>query len=102
MPPRRLLAAVLAVAAIAAGTTAAAAAGTTAAAAPPGPAVTTNNAISSSFADTFADPAFMAEAEKIGLIVNAPQTGEQLQAVLARAYATPARVVERLQKLNNP
>lgn len=47
--PRRILAAALAVAAVAAGTTAAAAA--------PPPAVTTQNPISSSFADTFADPA---------------------------------------------
>ena len=51
MPPRRFLAAALAVAAVAAGTTAAAAA-------PPAP-VTTLNAISSSFADTFADPSII-------------------------------------------
>ncbi|MFK4083380.1 family 43 glycosylhydrolase [Kribbella sp. NPDC020789] len=51
MPPNRLLAAALAVAAVAAGTTAAAAA--------PPPAVTTTNAISSSFADTFADPSII-------------------------------------------
>ena len=51
MPPRRLLAAVLAVIAVTAGTTAAAAA--------PDPAVTTTNAISSSFADTFADPSII-------------------------------------------
>ncbi|MFI6679719.1 family 43 glycosylhydrolase [Kribbella sp. NPDC050470] len=50
MPPkRRLLAAALAVAAVAAGTSAATAA----------PAPTTTNAISSSFADTFADPAII-------------------------------------------
>ncbi|HEY0473964.1 MAG TPA: family 43 glycosylhydrolase [Kribbella sp.] len=52
MPPRRFLAAALAVAAVAAGTTAAAAA-------PPKPAVTTLNPISSSFADTFADPSII-------------------------------------------
>jgi len=69
---------------------------------PPGVAPARVAMMRKALADTFADPAFMAEAEKIGLIVNAPQTGEQLQAVLARAYATPARVVERLQKLNNP
>ncbi|GAA1564076.1 hypothetical protein GCM10009789_16580 [Kribbella sancticallisti] len=50
MPPRRFLAAALAVATVAAGTTAAAAA-------PPPSPVTTQNPISSSFADTFADPA---------------------------------------------
>ena len=52
--------------------------------------------------DTFRDGAFQAEAEKIGVIVNAPRTGEQLQDVIVKAYATPSRVVERLQKLNNP
>ncbi|GAA1573692.1 hypothetical protein GCM10009742_15790 [Kribbella karoonensis] len=49
MPPRRLLAAVMTVAAIAAGTTAATAA----------PVVTTTNPITSSFADTFADPSII-------------------------------------------
>jgi hypothetical protein len=53
-------------------------------------------------ADTFKDPEFQAEAEKGGLIVNAPKTGQELQQVIAKAYATPSRVVERLQKLNNP
>jgi tripartite-type tricarboxylate transporter receptor subunit TctC len=53
-------------------------------------------------ADTFNDPAFQADAERIGLIVNAPQTGEQLQKVIMDAYQTPARVVERLRALNNP
>jgi tripartite-type tricarboxylate transporter receptor subunit TctC len=52
--------------------------------------------------DTFTDKEFQADAEKIGLIVNAPKTGEELQEVIAKAYATPSRVVERLQKLNNP
>ncbi|MGW7681425.1 family 43 glycosylhydrolase [Kribbella sp. NPDC054772] len=51
MPSKRLLAAVLTVTAVAAGTTAATAA--------PPPAVTTTNAISSSFADTFADPSII-------------------------------------------
>ena len=53
-------------------------------------------------ADTFADVAFHADAEKIGLIVNAQRTGEQLQEVIQTAYAAPPRVIERLRKLNNP
>jgi tripartite-type tricarboxylate transporter receptor subunit TctC len=53
-------------------------------------------------ADTFADPEFLAEGERIGLGVNAPRTGEQLRDVIVRAYQSPARIVERLQKLNNP
>jgi len=51
-------------------------------------------------ADTLADPAFVAEAGKIGLVVNAPQSGEQLQNVIDQAYATPSRVVDRLRALN--
>jgi hypothetical protein len=34
--------------------------------------------------------------------VNAPRTGEQLQDVIMRAYASPTRVVERIRELNNP
>jgi hypothetical protein len=48
-------------------------------------------ALRQALADTFADAQFKAEAEKLGLIVNAPRTGEQLAAVIAQAYATPAR-----------
>jgi tripartite-type tricarboxylate transporter receptor subunit TctC len=59
-------------------------------------------AVRKALADTFADKEFQVDAEKIGLIVNAPQTGEQLQQVIEKAYATPSRVVERLRKLNNP
>jgi tripartite-type tricarboxylate transporter receptor subunit TctC len=59
-------------------------------------------AVRKALADTFADKEFQVDAEKIGLIVNAPQTGEQLQQVIEKAYATPSRVVDRLRKLNNP
>jgi len=69
---------------------------------PPGVAAERVTMMRKALTDTFADMAFKAEAEKIGLIVNAPKTGEQLQDVIVRAYATPSRVVERLHKLNNP
>jgi tripartite-type tricarboxylate transporter receptor subunit TctC len=59
-------------------------------------------AMRKALADTLNDAQFKADAKKIGLIVNAPQTGQQLQDVIARAYASPARVVERIRKLNNP
>jgi hypothetical protein len=52
--------------------------------------------------DTFADPEFLAEADRIGLNVNAPRSGAQLQDVISRAYQSPSRVVERLHQLNNP
>lgn len=69
---------------------------------PPGVPVERVAALRKALADTFADPEFRADAEKIGLIVNAPRTGEQLQDVIARAYQAPSRVIERLQKLNSP
>jgi tripartite-type tricarboxylate transporter receptor subunit TctC len=59
-------------------------------------------ALRKALADTFTDKDFQADANKIGLIVNAPRTGQQLQDVIAKAYATPSRVVDRLRKLNNP
>jgi tripartite-type tricarboxylate transporter receptor subunit TctC len=60
------------------------------------------SAIRNALAGTFADPEFLAEGERMGLAVNAPRTGEQLAEVIARAYRSPPRIVERLQKLNNP
>jgi tripartite-type tricarboxylate transporter receptor subunit TctC len=59
-------------------------------------------AIRSALAETFVDPDFLAEGERMGLAVNAPRTGAQLQDVIARAYQSPPRIIERLQKLNNP
>ena len=67
---------------------------------PPGVPEDRVTAMRKALADTLADPAFVAEAEKLGLVVNAPQTGEQLQHVIDQAYATPSRVVERLRTLN--
>ena len=69
---------------------------------PPGVPADRVAAMRKALADTFNDAQFKADAEKIGLIVNAPQTGEQLQKVIADAYQTPPRVVERLRALNNP
>jgi tripartite-type tricarboxylate transporter receptor subunit TctC len=60
------------------------------------------DAMRKALGDTFNDPQFKADAEKIGLIVNAPRTGQQLQKVIADAYASPPRVVERIRELNNP
>jgi tripartite-type tricarboxylate transporter receptor subunit TctC len=69
---------------------------------PPGVPADRVAAMRKALADTFTDREFQAEAEKAGLIVNAPKTGQELQQVIEKAYATPSRVVERLQKLNNP
>jgi tripartite-type tricarboxylate transporter receptor subunit TctC len=51
---------------------------------------------------TLRDPAFLAEAEKLGPIANAPRTGAQLEQVVDQAYAAPSRVVARLRRLENP
>lgn len=59
-------------------------------------------AMRKALSDTFADPDFQAHARKIGLIVNAPRTGQELQDVIAKAYAAPPAVVDRLRKLSNP
>ena len=46
---------------------------------------------------TFRDPAFLADAEKLRLEVDAkPQSGEDIRAVVARTYATPTPVLDRL------
>jgi tripartite-type tricarboxylate transporter receptor subunit TctC len=59
-------------------------------------------AVRKALSDTFGDPEFQAYAKKIGLIVNAPRSGQELQDVIAKAYASPPAVVDRLRKLSNP
>ena len=48
----------------------------------------------------FADAEFLAETKRLGLAVNARQTGEDMQDLIARTYATPAPIVERLRRLS--
>jgi tripartite-type tricarboxylate transporter receptor subunit TctC len=59
-------------------------------------------ALRQALADTFADPAFVAEGDTIGLSLNDPRSGEDLARVIDRAYATPPDIVARLRKLNTP
>src|SRR5262245_24460728 len=59
-------------------------------------------ALRKAFALTMADPDFLAEAETMGLGVNAPRTGEQMREVMERVYRTPPRVIDRLRQLNVP
>ena len=56
-------------------------------------------AMRKALSDTFKDPEFLEEAAKIGLIVNAPRTGEQLYGVIRGAYASVPATIERLRKL---
>jgi tripartite-type tricarboxylate transporter receptor subunit TctC len=51
---------------------------------------------------TFADPAFLAEGERLALGINAAREGETLLDLIRRVYAMPPRVLERLRKLNTP
>jgi tripartite-type tricarboxylate transporter receptor subunit TctC len=67
---------------------------------PPGVPADRVAAMRQALADTFADPAFLADAKKLKLVVNAPQTGQQLQDVIDHAYATPPRLIDRLRALN--
>ena len=52
------------------------------------------------FQETFKDPGFVADANRLSLGVNAPRTGDQIQKMLDDAYRTPPNVVARLRKLS--
>src|SRR5215475_10405072 len=55
---------------------------------PPGVPAERVDAMRKALADTFADPEFLADGDKIGLGLNAPRTGAQLQDVIVKAYAS--------------
>jgi tripartite-type tricarboxylate transporter receptor subunit TctC len=59
-------------------------------------------ALRTAFAATMADTEFLAEGERMGLGLNAPRTGVQIQEVMERAYQSPPAVIERLRQLNTP
>jgi len=70
-------------------------------AAPPGVPASRAALIRRAFDATMQDPDFRAEAVKIQAEL-APSTGEQVQALVERIYATPRPVIERLKKLLAP
>ena len=70
--------------------------------APPNVAAERVAALRAAFAATIADPAFLAEGERIGLGLNAPRTGAHIQEVMERAYRSPPAVIDRLRQLNTP
>ena len=45
------------------------------------------------------DKEFRSDAEKLGLQIDNPRSGEQLQADIDRLYKTPPRVIERLRRI---
>jgi tripartite-type tricarboxylate transporter receptor subunit TctC len=69
---------------------------------PPGVDPARVTAMRQALAETFADPEFRAEGDKIGLSLNEPRSGEELLRVIERAYAAPPEIVARLRKLNTP
>jgi tripartite-type tricarboxylate transporter receptor subunit TctC len=70
-------------------------------AAPPGAPAERVAALRQAFADTLADPDFIAEAAKAQLEIE-PMTGDEIEKMLAKAYAAPKSVVERAAELVYP
>jgi tripartite-type tricarboxylate transporter receptor subunit TctC len=66
---------------------------------PPGVPEDRAAAIKTAMRATFADPAFLADARQAGLQVDAPQSAEDVQAIVDRVYKMPPRVIERLKAL---
>jgi tripartite-type tricarboxylate transporter receptor subunit TctC len=52
------------------------------------------------FADTFKDPGFVADSQRMSLGVNSSKSGEQIQQLIAQTYRTPPKVIDRLRKLS--
>jgi tripartite-type tricarboxylate transporter receptor subunit TctC len=67
---------------------------------PPGVPADRVAAMRQALKETFADPAFRADAAKIGLEINSPRSGERLLTVIQRAYRAPAKIITRLRELN--
>jgi tripartite-type tricarboxylate transporter receptor subunit TctC len=64
---------------------------------PPGVPADRVAALRKAFIDTLRDPELLAEGQKAGLDLN-PISGEELQSIAAKMYATPADVVERAKQ----
>jgi hypothetical protein len=59
--------------------------------------------MSKAMMDAFKDPDFVAEAEKRGLGVNSPRSGQELYDLLTQVYTkTPPHIIERLRKISTP
>jgi tripartite-type tricarboxylate transporter receptor subunit TctC len=70
-------------------------------AAPPGTSADRVAALRQAFAETLADPAFVAQAQKLQLEID-PLTGEAIEKLLAKAYAAPKPIVQRAGALVEP
>ena len=58
-------------------------------------------AMRKAFMDTFKDPAFLAEAEKMKLEVG-PSSGEDVQALVKKVFETPQDIVDKARKATTP
>ncbi len=67
---------------------------------PPGVPADRLAAMRKALMDTFADPGFIAESARLSLGPAEPRNGDELQEVVARTYAAPPRVLERLRRLH--
>ena len=64
---------------------------------PPGVPAERVAALRKAFLDTLRDPDLLAEGRKLGLDLD-PISGDELQAIAAKMYATSAEVVERAKQ----
>jgi tripartite-type tricarboxylate transporter receptor subunit TctC len=62
--------------------------------APPGIPADHLHILRTAFDDTMKDPGFLAEAKKLKMMIE-PMTGEEMTALIAKAYATPKPIVTR-------
>jgi tripartite-type tricarboxylate transporter receptor subunit TctC len=65
--------------------------------APPGTPADKVKVLRDAFTATMKDPAYIADAKKLGLDIDAG-TGEEVQALVTKVYATPKPIVDRLIK----
>lgn len=70
-------------------------------AAPPGTPADRVAALRQAFGETLKDPAFVAAAEQTRLEVD-PLTGQEIENMLAKAYAAPKAIIERAAALVEP
>jgi hypothetical protein len=68
---------------------------------PPGVADDRVKIMRTALIETFSDPDFLQEADRLKLGVNVPRTAEQTEKIVSDAYATPVAVVERLRRIAN-
>jgi tripartite-type tricarboxylate transporter receptor subunit TctC len=66
---------------------------------PPGIPADRVTTLRQALADTFNDPDFLAETDKLRLGVKNPRSGDEIAGEVSRAYQTPPQIVERLRTL---